>query len=844
MPIISRTERQTTVSGTPQPFASGDRGAIGRGISAIGNAISGLGAQAEEQENYEYKMKLSDFMYGEQKALDDGIANYKGDGKAFATEWEAGYQERAAAFAQQFGGKTGQRAQLDVRQIRNSAGMKALNAQQGFITQNNLGLLEAHASRVGTSIDGSTESVQRALQALDGAIEQVPGITPRMRNAARAKAADAMWKSWAAKASPEQMEKALADFEAGADDWRKKFSADQVSAAPGDLGSVSAKYESGGRGVAFVSTGAGDPGGPSYGVHQLSSKDSMPAFIRSPEGRKYAEKFQGLSVGSAEFNRVYKDISSQDPQGMAAAQKAFYTRTHYEPAKKAAESAGFDVSDRGVQEALFSIGVQHGGAKRIIASASSSGDARQQVQSLFEARAAYVERLTSLPEGTKQSVLNRYTREVRDAMALAGTKGGAPTTPGNESEPRGVDPETGEPAMISARERDKLALPERATIGDHAVNEFQGMAPQIAKIVQAEKQRRAAVEWVGGVMNGQIQFNKHDDQGRKLIDQMVDVSGVGQRIFEGDPMAAAQASQLALKMQYTPKAIWNGLRGLTENADPKKQVLGWTVVNNMVAANPNIFGGQSGADEVTRKAELVRVLQSQHGIEKGLKVLAEMDAPENKRLREAAKKDVDKFMKPYGSQAEAAKLIAKEMDTGWFWQTAPATDGSGKQRSAMVADYTDLLKYHYEAHGDETTAKAYALHDFKKKHGESFVTGTRVMMPYPPERFYRTDGSGSHDYIKEDLMKSVTGYAPDVKKETVRLIADRRTQQEAATGAPSYMVQFIRADGRVEMLRYQPPKDSGLEKKFGEKRGEALKKRDEQRQQMQEAPPMGEMGIP
>ncbi|HEY0366030.1 MAG TPA: LysM domain-containing protein, partial [Pyrinomonadaceae bacterium] len=42
------------------------------------------------------------------------------------------------------------------------------------------------------------------------------------------------------------------------------------------LGTLSAKYETGGRGPGTVSTGAGDPGGVSYGSYQMATKMGVP----------------------------------------------------------------------------------------------------------------------------------------------------------------------------------------------------------------------------------------------------------------------------------------------------------------------------------------------------------------------------------------------------------------------------------------------------------------------------------------------------------------------------------------------------------------------------------------
>jgi hypothetical protein len=181
------------------------------------------------------------------------------------------------------------------------------------------------------------------------------------------------------------------------------------------LGSVSAKYESGGRGVSVVSSGRGDPGGVSYGAHQLATKTgTMTSYLRSSEGQKYAGSFAGLAPGSPEFSAVYKQIAAQDPTGFAESQKAFITRTHYDPVAAHAKKMGYDTSDPRVQEALYSMSVQHGGAKKIV-SAAGSGEgksAEDQVKALYAQRSQYV---TNLGQG---NLVSRYQKEQRDVLAI------------------------------------------------------------------------------------------------------------------------------------------------------------------------------------------------------------------------------------------------------------------------------------------------------------------------------------------------------------------------------------------------------------------------------------------
>lgn len=224
------------------------------------------------------------------------------------------------------------------------------------------------------------------------------------------------------------------------------------------LGSISQKYESGRKGVHTVSSGRDDPGGVSYGAHQLASRTgSMARYLASAEGRQYASQFAGLQPGTEPFNQRYRQVASSDPQGFAASQKAFITRTHFDPVSKHAANLGWSVADPRIQEALYSMGVQHGGARKIVSRAGSptGKTIEQQVAMLYAARKAYVTDPSQTPQMSAESrrrEVNRYIREERDVLAMSATQGtavaGAPSgamvpspgTPGAGAEAAGAAP--------------------------------------------------------------------------------------------------------------------------------------------------------------------------------------------------------------------------------------------------------------------------------------------------------------------------------------------------------------------------------------------------------------------
>ncbi|EGJ11964.1 glycine zipper domain-containing protein [Rubrivivax benzoatilyticus] len=151
---------------------------------------------------------------------------------------------------------------------------------------------------------------------------------------------------------------------------------EMVGEKAGQLGWVSERFESGGRGVGTISSGRGDRGGVSYGKHQLATNTgTMAEFLRwAPE---YGAQFAGLTPGTPEFNAKYRQVVERDEQAFGDAQRRFMIATHYEPEMAKLKAAGFDLSGRGasVREAVFSTATQfRGDASKIIAASLKGRD--------------------------------------------------------------------------------------------------------------------------------------------------------------------------------------------------------------------------------------------------------------------------------------------------------------------------------------------------------------------------------------------------------------------------------------------------------------------------------------
>lgn len=201
-----------------------------------------------------------------------------------------------------------------------------------------------------------------------------------------------------------------------------------------ELGMLSAKYETGGRGPGTVSTGAGDPGGVSYGSYQMASKMGVVQRFVAQAGFQWAKDFLGLAAGTAPFTAAWKRIATNQTDAFQTAQHSFIKQSHYDPlAAKILADNGVDVNTRSfaVQNVVWSTAVQHGGATPIVSRAIATlscncSDPTYDKQLIC---AIYAERGRKKPDGNlayfgksspsvQAGVAKRFQNEQADALAM------------------------------------------------------------------------------------------------------------------------------------------------------------------------------------------------------------------------------------------------------------------------------------------------------------------------------------------------------------------------------------------------------------------------------------------
>ena len=205
------------------------------------------------------------------------------------------------------------------------------------------------------------------------------------------------------------------------------------------LGSLSAKYETGGRGPGTVSTGSGDPGGVSYGSYQMATKTGTVARFVSEADFPWRDSFKNLKPGTSPFTAKWKEIATSESDRFQECQHAYIKKTHFDllVAQTLSENE-LDITARShaLQDSVWSTAVQHGGKCAVIRKALSTLNI-DSADSDFDQkliRAIYAERGRRRADGklayfltssanVQKGVATRFKNEEADALKMLADEG-------------------------------------------------------------------------------------------------------------------------------------------------------------------------------------------------------------------------------------------------------------------------------------------------------------------------------------------------------------------------------------------------------------------------------------
>jgi len=201
-----------------------------------------------------------------------------------------------------------------------------------------------------------------------------------------------------------------------------------------ELGILSAKYETGGRGPGTVSSGAGDPGGVSYGSYQMATKTGTAKRFVTESSFPWLRDFQSLTPGTADFSSCWKRIATNQTDEFQKCQHEYIKKTHYDllVAKiRSEDSVDINTRSNALQNVVWSTAVQHGPGTPIVHRACATLNCKPADPQYDEQliRAIYAERGRRKPDGNlayfgksspsvQTGVANRFKNELQDALKM------------------------------------------------------------------------------------------------------------------------------------------------------------------------------------------------------------------------------------------------------------------------------------------------------------------------------------------------------------------------------------------------------------------------------------------
>ncbi len=223
--------------------------------------------------------------------------------------------------------------------------------------------------------------------------------------------------------------------------------------------------------------------------------------------------------------------------------------------------------------------------------------------------------------------------------------------------------------------------------------------------------------------NAGADFNPFDTDDRKALD------GIFKRLG-GD---GAALKTVVDKTGIAPPAVVKTLRGDLASTDPAKVGSGLQLAANLISANPTVFAGQDGGDDIAKSAATFRHYIDDLGYtaDQASARMAADNTPEAKKAIAAKVKgeDVDELVRKNLDISD----LRSAFDTSWL-PGRPEVGFSPEGRGEMFADYAELFRHRFRETGDIATAKAQAVAQLKRVWGVTRINGSETVMRYPPEQ--------------------------------------------------------------------------------------------------------------
>lgn len=289
-------------------------------------------------------------------------------------------------------------------------------------------------------------------------------------------------------------------------------------------------------------------------------------------------------------------------------------------------------------------------------------------------------------------------------------------------------------------------------------------------------------------------FNPHDKADTDAIDKLYVA-------FGGDQPALQRVLD---RTRIVPKTAATSLRGDLASGDLTRVAKALQTTSNIMAQHPTAFVASTARKDFEDAAVTFAHNTQDLGLtaEQAARQYIDSQTPEYQAKKNARIKseDLNEIVKKQVTPSD----VRSAFDTSW-WPGKPQLAFNPETRQAMYNDYVDAFKEAYSDNGDVSKSKAVAADAMKKTWGVTSISGSEVIVRYPPERAPVYAGvDNAAEKIAAQAIKSIkeeTGFV--VERSQLRLdpVPGGRTATAYWSGQlPPYIVSWQDKNGVVHYL--------------------------------------------
>lgn len=285
----------------------------------------------------------------------------------------------------------------------------------------------------------------------------------------------------------------------------------------------------------------------------------------------------------------------------------------------------------------------------------------------------------------------------------------------------------------------------------------------------------------------------------------------------GVEQAVAVAHGILNQTGILPQPVVNTMRRGLSGTNVQEFVTAAQTAQKVAALNPAALGRRDGGAEVQKIADDFGFMVNTLNLppEEAARRLIDRNSPEKQFQRKALEPAAKEFIKSIQDE----DLGAQFDDSAFGWRSNPEIGFTPAQEFGIKAEYLAIAEdQFYAVNGDPDMAKNRAIEEMKRLYGVTELTGRKVLMKHPPERYWPDVGvSGNLSAARElyqglgldaaplsyreQLEADVLSNDPEADLGTLQLVTTPQTDREVKAGVmPGYSVMWKDKNGVIQTL--------------------------------------------